>query len=312
MRPSWTTTIARMPGPWRAGSFSAASNRFSSDNRTLSPAGQSASEVVGADGGVAWARFSSFETRVQPRPSPNWAERLANRPRYPTSTRWFAVSTLIFRLLTARGRWNVTSVPMTVSASRLAMNTFEQTNFAIAAVADSSPSGGVKVSQPNNPKIPTSTIAKRNLNIFRTRRMLPASSQRPSWTPTERMALSVQGPDRFCENPNQSRTAAVLSKGLPIVVVECDGHEFHERTVQQASKDRRRDRMLQRRGVPILRFTGTDVVRGRAEFAQETADFIDERAEEKEFRWLQDHGIDIERLINERRSFYAPYQWPRI
>src|SRR5215467_6659831 len=162
-----------MPGPWRAGSFSAASNRFSSDNSTLSPAGQSASEVVGADGGVAWARFSSFETNVQPRPSPNWAERLANRPKYPTSTRWFAVSTLIFRSLTARESQNVTSVPMTVSASRLAMNTFEQTTFAVAAVADSSPSGGLKVSQPLNPKIPRSTITTRNLNIFRTRRMLP-------------------------------------------------------------------------------------------------------------------------------------------
>ena len=28
MRPSWTTTIARMPGPWRIGSFSAANLGF--------------------------------------------------------------------------------------------------------------------------------------------------------------------------------------------------------------------------------------------------------------------------------------------
>jgi REase_MTES_1575 len=103
-----------------------------------------------------------------------------------------------------------------------------------------------------------------------------------------------------------------LGEGLPIVVVECDGHQFHERTVQQASKDRRRDRMLQRCGVPILRFTGTDVVRGSAEFAQEIADFIDGRAEEKEFRWFQDHGIDIDRVMREGGGFYAPYQWPRI
>ena len=31
--------------------------------------------------------------------------------------------------------------------------------------------------------------------------------------------------------------------------MECDGHEFHERTPEQASKDRWRDRMIKRMGV---------------------------------------------------------------
>ena len=39
-----------------------------------------------------------------------------------------------------------------------------------------------------------------------------------------------------------------LNKHRPVVTVECDGHEFHQRTVEQASNDRRRDRMLQRFG----------------------------------------------------------------
>lgn len=103
-----------------------------------------------------------------------------------------------------------------------------------------------------------------------------------------------------------------LSKTLPMVVVECDGHDFHERTVQQASSDRRRDRKLQHCGIPILRFTGTDVVRGSTEFAQEIADFIDLHAGEKEHRWFQDNGIDIDGLIRAGKSFHAPYPWPRI
>jgi very-short-patch-repair endonuclease len=46
------------------------------------------------------------------------------------------------------------------------------------------------------------------------------------------------------------------------VVVECDGHDFHERTREQASRDKAQDRALQRAGCLIARFTGSDVVRG--------------------------------------------------
>jgi very-short-patch-repair endonuclease len=68
-----------------------------------------------------------------------------------------------------------------------------------------------------------------------------------------------------------------LSKRWPIVVVECDGHEFHQLTHEQASNDRRRDRRLQYWRIPVLRFTGTDVVRGSEQFAQEVVDFVAER-----------------------------------
>jgi very-short-patch-repair endonuclease len=68
-----------------------------------------------------------------------------------------------------------------------------------------------------------------------------------------------------------------LSPTQPLAVVECDGHEFHERTREQASRDRWRDRMIQYQGVPVLRFTGTDVVHGSAEFAQEVVEFIGKR-----------------------------------
>ena len=45
------------------------------------------------------------------------------------------------------------------------------------------------------------------------------------------------------------------------VVVECDGHDFHERTKEQARKDRRRDRELQAKGYLVLRYTGSEVWR---------------------------------------------------
>lgn len=45
------------------------------------------------------------------------------------------------------------------------------------------------------------------------------------------------------------------------VAVELDGHDFHERTKEQASRDKKRDRSLLSKGWTTIRFTGSDVVR---------------------------------------------------
>ena len=42
-------------------------------------------------------------------------------------------------------------------------------------------------------------------------------------------------------------------------VVECDGHDFHERTKAQAARDRQRDRRLQDAGFRVFRFTGSEL-----------------------------------------------------
>lgn len=43
------------------------------------------------------------------------------------------------------------------------------------------------------------------------------------------------------------------------LVVECDGHDFHEKTKEQAARDKARDRFLTQMGFRILRFTGSEV-----------------------------------------------------
>lgn len=43
------------------------------------------------------------------------------------------------------------------------------------------------------------------------------------------------------------------------IVVECDGHDFHERTKEQAKRDKRRDRDLQKLGYEVFRFTGSEL-----------------------------------------------------
>ncbi len=43
------------------------------------------------------------------------------------------------------------------------------------------------------------------------------------------------------------------------LAIECDGHEFHERTKAQARRDRARDRWMQINKIMVLRFTGQEI-----------------------------------------------------
>jgi len=46
---------------------------------------------------------------------------------------------------------------------------------------------------------------------------------------------------------------------IKTIVIECDGHDFHEKTKLQAAHDKKRDRWFQTRGIPVLRFTGSEI-----------------------------------------------------
>jgi very-short-patch-repair endonuclease len=72
-----------------------------------------------------------------------------------------------------------------------------------------------------------------------------------------------------------------ISVATPLVVVECDGHQFHERTPDQASKDRKRIRALQRLGIAVMPFTGTDVIRDSIDVGFEVAQTVDAKLNEK-------------------------------
>lgn len=43
------------------------------------------------------------------------------------------------------------------------------------------------------------------------------------------------------------------------VAVECDGHAFHEKTKEQASRDKFRDRFVLAAGFPTMRFAGSEI-----------------------------------------------------
>lgn len=43
------------------------------------------------------------------------------------------------------------------------------------------------------------------------------------------------------------------------VAIECDGHAFHEKTKEQAARDKRRDREILLEGFPVVRFSGSEI-----------------------------------------------------
>jgi very-short-patch-repair endonuclease len=72
--------------------------------------------------------------------------------------------------------------------------------------------------------------------------------------------------------PNQMKTTSVL--------VECDGHDFHERTKEQARRDRSRDRKLQLLGYSILRFTGSEIWADPYKCAKEIFAFLNTKGKQ--------------------------------
>lgn len=45
------------------------------------------------------------------------------------------------------------------------------------------------------------------------------------------------------------------------IVIECDGHQFHEKTKEQAARDKKRDRTLTTTFGAVLHFTGSEIYR---------------------------------------------------
>lgn len=83
------------------------------------------------------------------------------------------------------------------------------------------------------------------------------------------------------ENPN-IKIARMVGKPDPpgpLVIenrlaIECDGHNFHERTPEQAARDKSRDRDLLNLGYPVMRFTGSEIVSGPLKCAGHVMDWV--------------------------------------
>lgn len=92
---------------------------------------------------------------------------------------------------------------------------------------------------------------------------------------------------KFVDDPSEEhgfRFEGEFLTKLPLIVVECDGHDFHERTKDQAQHDKARDRVFTAAGYRTLRFTGSEIHRNPIKCAVEvdlTFDALRKEAEKK-------------------------------
>lgn len=93
------------------------------------------------------------------------------------------------------------------------------------------------------------------------------------------------------ENDAQGNPVEILRR-LPLIVVECDGHDFHEKTKEQAARDKERDREIQIAGYAILRFTGSEIHNNPGD----CVDAINRCFAEARLRFRERHDVRRDRM----------------
>jgi len=101
---------------------------------------------------------------------------------------------------------------------------------------------------------------------------LALAAQDEQWPPGQEHRLLI--PQYKFE---EYRIDWVYRDGPNLTFIECDGHDFHERTKDQASRDKQRDRTIQAAGHPILRFTGSEIHKDALYCAAQISEFVDNR-----------------------------------
>lgn len=59
------------------------------------------------------------------------------------------------------------------------------------------------------------------------------------------------------------------------LVVECDGHDYHEKTKEQAKHDKSRDRWMTQNNIQLLRYTGSEIYNDSDGCAEEVCALIE-------------------------------------
>jgi very-short-patch-repair endonuclease len=73
----------------------------------------------------------------------------------------------------------------------------------------------------------------------------------------------------FCLDWRNAKSVATWRR----LVVECDGHHFHNKTKEQVSRDRKKDRRATLNGVDFFRFTGSEIWRDPWGCAEQITDW---------------------------------------
>lgn len=92
--------------------------------------------------------------------------------------------------------------------------------------------------------------------------------------------------DDFLIDNNEQRTFYYREANL---CVECDGHAFHEKTKQQAQRDKKRERDIISKGYKLIRFTGSEIYSDPKKCAIETIRILESDINAKKFETINEY-----------------------
>lgn len=99
--------------------------------------------------------------------------------------------------------------------------------------------------------------------------------------------ICIDNNREVCANGHNYRVDFLVSvkywNGWKCYAVECDGHEFHQKTKEQVEKDNARQRDLQASGYTVIRFSGTEIYHKAYRCAMEVKRIIQAPA----IKWLE-------------------------
>ena len=78
----------------------------------------------------------------------------------------------------------------------------------------------------------------------------------------------------FIDEKYHSASTESLLKSPPLIGIEIDGHDWHEKTKEQVQYHKERERFLIANGWKLIRFTGSEVYRDPAKCVDEAIDII--------------------------------------
>lgn len=77
------------------------------------------------------------------------------------------------------------------------------------------------------------------------------------------------------------------------LAIECDGHAFHEKTKEQAQRDKERDRALLSYGIPVMRFTGAEIWKDPMKCVGQVGSYFEQFAVEEFYRQHAQAGVGV-------------------
>ncbi len=86
------------------------------------------------------------------------------------------------------------------------------------------------------------------------------------------------------------------------LIIECDGHDFHEKTRQQVRRDKARDRNLKSCGYEIFHFAGSEIWNNPIAYAAQAVRFLELRTAEKREEYIK-NAITIHQQSNQGTQY---------